>query len=410
MWEITRNGRQWNERLIFSRRDPESLCIKSLNNATTEYYCYDCTRITTNLASLLHFWQPMMEVIAPADLQEGYQFEAEIGGQSFTVAVPLGGVEMGQKFLVPFHAQGVRPTTNVPVGAWKDSILDCCSYGPCHNHFCVSWWCVPRKWNFNLVSCMLRCMHHIHWHSLTFIDIHWHSLTLIDLWNVSRKQQSPLVKSFRDSSWLGMQNQDPSLKPLVHFITLPVLALFTGPFSLCPTFSLVFIFLTNHYLRPWWTFWLFVTASVYCTFSFPFIWYGTSGKEIVRPIFFVKYILPWSNTYSYIHPQNTRPTKVRHRRVSHLSCGERRFLHGIVLHPPYGSTDSPSHGRLRHIQFHMLYRHRTAIECAGDCVDLESIASPLRQKQWMYHIRELLILAILLKTTYFILRERWSTK
>lgn len=79
------------------------------------------------------------------------------------------------------------------------------------------------------------------------------------------------------------------------------------------------------------------------------------------------------------HPQNTRSRKVWHCRVSHLSCWERRLLYGLVLHTPYGSTDSPSHSRLRHIQCHLLYRHRTAIKCTGDCVAVESIAFPFEK-------------------------------
>ena len=33
---------------------------------------------------------------------KGYTFEAETNGQVFTVTVPIGGVEEGQKFSVPF--------------------------------------------------------------------------------------------------------------------------------------------------------------------------------------------------------------------------------------------------------------------------------------------------------------------
>lgn len=88
-----------------------------------------------------------MEVIAPADLREGYEFEAEVGGQSFLVTVPPGGVEHGQKFMVPYGGEIVRPKTQVPVGAWKDGLCNCFEYGPCHNHLCMSCWCVPRKYS-----------------------------------------------------------------------------------------------------------------------------------------------------------------------------------------------------------------------------------------------------------------------
>jgi hypothetical protein len=103
-----------------------------------------------------------LEVVAPATLPEGYAFEAEVKGETFTVRVvsamfgsvcvfvllvahikhtfvstvvciahyqPLGGVEEGQKFSVPFSA-GSRgysgaavPRVSVPVGHWKDGIV-----------------------------------------------------------------------------------------------------------------------------------------------------------------------------------------------------------------------------------------------------------------------------------------------
>lgn len=107
--------------------------------------------------------QPMMEVIAPADLREGYEFEAEVGGQSFVVTVPPGGVEHGQKFMVPYGGEVVRPKTQVPVGAWKDGLCNCCEFGPCHNHLCMSCWCVPRKYRVcrcYLMSCQWFVVSH----------------------------------------------------------------------------------------------------------------------------------------------------------------------------------------------------------------------------------------------------------
>eukprot|EP00591_Stephanopyxis_turris_P002748 CAMPEP_0195522202 /NCGR_PEP_ID=MMETSP0794_2-20130614/20099_1 /TAXON_ID=515487 /ORGANISM="Stephanopyxis turris, Strain CCMP 815" /LENGTH=105 /DNA_ID=CAMNT_0040651895 /DNA_START=167 /DNA_END=481 /DNA_ORIENTATION=- len=72
---------------------------------------------------------PMIEVVAPATLQEGYTFEAQIGekGRTFTVTVPPGGVEDGQKFSVPIPGSRgeevienalVQPRVSVPVGDW----------------------------------------------------------------------------------------------------------------------------------------------------------------------------------------------------------------------------------------------------------------------------------------------------
>lgn len=92
---------------------------------------------------------PMIEVVAPATLTEGYQFEAKVGERSFSVTVPTGGVEAGQKFTVPFSGgssdtftqQMVIPKLTVPVGAWKDGICGCCAYGPCHTHLWMSCCC-----------------------------------------------------------------------------------------------------------------------------------------------------------------------------------------------------------------------------------------------------------------------------
>ena len=59
------------------------------------------------------------------DSPQGYTFEAESNGHSFTVRVPVGGVERGQKFSVPFlpgsngYSGSAIPRASVPVGHWK---------------------------------------------------------------------------------------------------------------------------------------------------------------------------------------------------------------------------------------------------------------------------------------------------
>ena len=59
------------------------------------------------------------------DSFQGYTFEAESNGHSFTVRVPVGGVERGQKFSVPFlpgsngYSGSAIPRASVPVGHWK---------------------------------------------------------------------------------------------------------------------------------------------------------------------------------------------------------------------------------------------------------------------------------------------------
>lgn len=87
--------------------------------------------------------QPYLEVVAPATLPEGYTFDAEANGHSFTVKVPVGGVEEGQRFSVPFpagangYSGAAIPRASVPVGHWKDGLCDCFKYGVIH----------PALWN-----------------------------------------------------------------------------------------------------------------------------------------------------------------------------------------------------------------------------------------------------------------------
>lgn len=59
-------------------------------------------------------------------IYQGYTFEAEANGRTFTVTVPQGGVKEGAKFTVPYPSdQGylstVTASTNIPVGAWRVS-------------------------------------------------------------------------------------------------------------------------------------------------------------------------------------------------------------------------------------------------------------------------------------------------
>lgn len=79
-----------------------------------------------------------LEVVSPSSLPEGYTFDAETNGHSFKVTVPIGGVEEGQRFSVPFPATSndfsgqAVPRASVPVGHWKDGLCDCCRLGCVH--------------------------------------------------------------------------------------------------------------------------------------------------------------------------------------------------------------------------------------------------------------------------------------
>ena len=63
----------------------------------------------------------MMEIVAPATLMEGYKLDTQVGDRVITVTIPPGGVEKGQKFMVPMPsgASGGQPAvqkSHVPVG------------------------------------------------------------------------------------------------------------------------------------------------------------------------------------------------------------------------------------------------------------------------------------------------------
>jgi len=81
---------------------------------------------------------PMVNVIAPASLPEGYTFEAQIGERTFTATVPAGGVKEGQSFLTVLPPEGNTLRSNKVTGRWKDSLCDFCSFGCCHPHLCCA--------------------------------------------------------------------------------------------------------------------------------------------------------------------------------------------------------------------------------------------------------------------------------
>lgn len=104
-----------------------------------------------------------VQVIAPATLNAGYTFDAVYEGNTFTVTVPDGGVVKGQRFIVPFIPQAEAtimeasllplnsPNTrgngtaedSIPTGVWRDSLCDCCKFGPCHPSFVCACLCKP---------------------------------------------------------------------------------------------------------------------------------------------------------------------------------------------------------------------------------------------------------------------------
>jgi len=89
-------------------------------------------------------------VFAPATLEAGYTFTANVDGIDFTVTVPAGGVTEGQAFQVPYptsHGNTSAPSTpvehstsplfeplevdipaarQIPTGRWRNDVCDCC--------------------------------------------------------------------------------------------------------------------------------------------------------------------------------------------------------------------------------------------------------------------------------------------
>ena len=78
-----------------------------------------------------------VQVVAPMDLQEGYQLQVEVNGQIQTVTVPAGGVKEGQSFQAAPGGGAAGVSTKdgelhvIPQGQWRDGLCDCCKFGCC---------------------------------------------------------------------------------------------------------------------------------------------------------------------------------------------------------------------------------------------------------------------------------------
>lgn len=73
----------------------------------------------------------LVDVVAPANLPGGYNFEAEIQGKRFLATVPAGGVRKGETFSCVMRDLGSMGA-EIPVGGWRDRLCDCGIYGFCH--------------------------------------------------------------------------------------------------------------------------------------------------------------------------------------------------------------------------------------------------------------------------------------
>ncbi|KAL3756088.1 hypothetical protein ACHAWU_009390 [Discostella pseudostelligera] len=123
------------------------ICGNGGNNGADDVSALE-DRFVTDAGTPTPVARPFLEVVAPATLPEGYTFEAEANGHTFNVTVPMGGVEEGQRFSVPFTpginsgVAGVAiPRVSVPVGQWKDGLCDCFRFGFFHPHFWNACYC-----------------------------------------------------------------------------------------------------------------------------------------------------------------------------------------------------------------------------------------------------------------------------
>lgn len=97
-----------------------------------------------------------VHVLAPADLPEGYTFEACVNGdpdRTFTAEVPEGGVKEGQTFLAALPENYPGERLDIPTGHWKDGLFGCCNYGVCS----ASLWCAICCPQSKLWSVLLGC-------------------------------------------------------------------------------------------------------------------------------------------------------------------------------------------------------------------------------------------------------------
>ncbi|VEU36599.1 unnamed protein product [Pseudo-nitzschia multistriata] len=79
--------------------------------------------------------KPIVDVVAPADLPGGYQFEAELNGRRFIATVPVGGVQKGKTFYCYMEETN---GTDALYGRWRDELTDIYKYGPKHPMTLVS--------------------------------------------------------------------------------------------------------------------------------------------------------------------------------------------------------------------------------------------------------------------------------
>ena len=86
---------------------------------------------------------PMVDVVAPANLPEGYTFEAEINNKRFLAMVPAGGVRKGQTFSC--FMKDVDAVADIPIGRWRDGLFSLLDNGTAHPMLWTPVLCPLRK-------------------------------------------------------------------------------------------------------------------------------------------------------------------------------------------------------------------------------------------------------------------------
>lgn len=90
-----------------------------------------------------------VQVVAPSNLEGGFNFQATVDGTTFVVTVPPDGVRQGETINIPhpsapplvIDAETIpdeNVSSSVPYGKWKDGLLSCCAFGCCHPSLCCA--------------------------------------------------------------------------------------------------------------------------------------------------------------------------------------------------------------------------------------------------------------------------------
>lgn len=141
--EIMKN----NERLLASLWENTGYVPPNQDELLSTSSVYNNSIVESKAPSLQHsvndtdpsdMESPMVDVVAPADLPEGFQFEAELDKKRFIATVPAGGVRKGETFSCYMKEM---KEGDIPMGRWRDGLFDCLKHGPFHPMLLNSFLC-----------------------------------------------------------------------------------------------------------------------------------------------------------------------------------------------------------------------------------------------------------------------------